>query len=196
MTEQGSCKDLSRLWPHPLHRTLIMVHNLIYNRDSKCLCLNFAFTTKNRNIYTNALCWKRTCLHTGTPIGSFPHLPSDNTGFSWWATLRQDVDDALWRRHVFATYNSVKLKNKNVLEGRCSYKGASLRQEYFLPPDTTRNSLTGLEVKGTKACWEGGTSVLSVVPRVGELCVNSRTEMTLINRCIRVVSTRWIYANQ
>ena len=49
--------------------------------------------------------------------------------------------------------------------------------------------LTGMEVKGTEHGSEGRTAGFSLPPRIGELGVNSRTEMTLVNRCACVGST-------
>lgn len=48
--------------------------------------------------------------------------------------------------------------------------------------------LTGMEVKRAEHGSEGRTVGFSCLPRVGELSVNSRTEMTLVNRCACVVS--------
>lgn len=61
---------------------------------------------------------------------------------------------------------------------------------------TYHPELTGMEVKGAEHGWEGRTAGFSLLPRVGELSVNSRTEMTLVNRCACVVSIWWVCADQ
>ena len=86
---------------------------------------------------------------------------------------------------MFTIYSLVKLKKINI-ERQMQIQSHNFKTRILL--STYYPKLTGMEVKRAEHGSEGRTAGFSRLPRVGELSVNSRTEMTLVNRCACVVS--------